>query len=59
MLDEQYMTPSEVCEYLNISRWTLNNLVRLGNFAPCLVITRKMKRWKKEDVDKWKRSNTK
>lgn len=58
MLDREYMTPGEVCTYLRISRWTLNNLVKEGRFAPPLILTTKLRRWRKVDVDKWERDNS-
>jgi predicted DNA-binding transcriptional regulator AlpA len=55
MLDAEYMTPGEVCEYLRISRWTLNNLVRNDKFAPCLTLSNKLKRWRRSDIEKWEK----
>jgi len=53
MIDKDYMTPAEVCEYLQISRWTLNDMIRRGQFAKEVVISCRVRRWRKDDIDAW------
>lgn len=47
------MTPTELMKYLKLSNATYFRLLKIGDLPPRIMMTSRLYRFRKEDVDAW------